>query len=94
MGAGDAVHAFTLSQGTRVRLSTEGSSYDTVLALVGDGCMAPDTCNVIGETAVAVPSSSEDVPSAIVLGELDDRIVRLNGDTTGMNGDFTQAHRK
>lgn len=34
----DVAYKFSLAQPTRVRISTEGSSFDTVMALVGDSC--------------------------------------------------------
>ncbi|MDD9942454.1 MAG: hypothetical protein OXU20_15555 [Myxococcales bacterium] len=38
--AGDAVYSFELSTPTRVQISSEGSSIDTVVALVGNTCSA------------------------------------------------------
>jgi len=64
--ADDAVHKFTLSQGTRVRISTSGSDYDTVVALVGDSCQggggggmgqAPLSENVGGGSSTAASGS-------------------------------------
>jgi len=39
----DVAYKFTLAQPTRVRISTEGSSFDTVIALVGDTCGGAST---------------------------------------------------
>jgi hypothetical protein len=52
----DVAYRFTLSQPTRVRVSTEGSAYDTVIGLVGDTCggtpsTPPTTTDTSGSTA-------------------------------------------
>ena len=54
----DVVHKFTLAQPTRVRVSAEGSSFDTVIALVGDTCggaasTPPPATDTSGSNAVS-----------------------------------------
>lgn len=53
----DVAYKFTLTQPTRVRLSTEGSAYDTVIALVGDTCG--------GSSSTPPPSTSTNSSTAV-----------------------------
>jgi hypothetical protein len=81
--ASDVAYTFTLSTPTRVRISTEGSSFDTVLGLY-DSLASP-----VGTGSVA--SSAESQGSAYNVGTLDGRIVQLTGNTSGMNANYSST---
>lgn len=79
-GANDAVYSFNLTQPTKVRLSTEGSSYDTVIGLFDN------SANPIGNTAVS--PTNEIQSSAYNAGTLNGRIFKLTGSTGSMKADI------
>jgi hypothetical protein len=79
-GANDAVYGFSLSTPTRVRISTEGSAYDTVLGLFDS------SANPIGQAMVA--PSNEVQTSAYHAGTLNGRIFALTGSTASMTADI------
>jgi hypothetical protein len=79
--AKDVVYSFTLSSPTRVRLSTEGSSFDTVLGLYDNGS------SPVG--SAAVPSTNELMSSAYAAGTVDAHIFNLAGTTAGMRADYS-----
>ncbi len=77
----DVVYSFSLSNPTRVRISSEGSSFDTVLALSDDGA------SPVGSQSV--PSSNDLQGTAFDAGTLDGHIFSLTGSTAGMNADYS-----
>lgn len=90
--ASDAAYAFSLSGNTRVRISTEGSSTDTVLALISDACAGnPAGCNYGTTGSGTVPGSAETAGTAYDIGALDGAAFTLTGDTTSMSADFSDG---
>jgi uncharacterized repeat protein (TIGR01451 family) len=82
----DVVHKFTLAQPTRVRISAEGSSFDTVLALVGDTC---------GGAASTPPASTDTGGSAAVSGAVHTFLAGslvIPMDTTYQNAGMLKAY--
>jgi hypothetical protein len=77
--ARDATYSFTLSMPTRVRLSTEGSSFDTVLALYD---------NLANPVATAAVTGNSLQANAYDTGTLDGRILKLTGTTSSMGADY------
>jgi hypothetical protein len=80
----DAAFNFTLSAPKRVRISSEGSSFDTVLALF-DGIDSP-------MPTLAVPATNERQASAFDIGTLDGQGYRLTGTTASMAADYFGAN--
>jgi hypothetical protein len=76
----DAAFNFSLSTAKRVRISSEGSSFDTVLALY-DGVDLP-------VPTTPVPATNERQASAFPIGNLDGQSYRLTGTTAGMAADY------
>jgi hypothetical protein len=79
----DAVYRFSLSKATRVRLSTVGSSFDTVLALTDGDFGSP--------LDVGVSSANEAQASAYDAGNVVGTWKRLLGTTLGMNANYRDA---
>ncbi|MDH5672854.1 MAG: hypothetical protein OEZ06_11940 [Myxococcales bacterium] len=79
----DMMFQFTVDSGTEVEISTEGSSFDTVIALFGDTVAAPTK-----PTPTTLDNLNELKLSAHDLGALDDSWAVVTGDTSGMADDF------
>lgn len=75
----DAFYSFTLSSPTRVRVSTEGSSFDTVLALYDDLTNPISTGSASGNDTQATSYNT---------GNLDGRILQINGSTAALAADY------
>jgi len=82
--APDAVYGFSLSQATRVRISTEGSSFPTVIALV-DGTGVYPTATAIS------PNNNEAQTSAKDIGEINDKAYAFTGSTSSMAANHTTS---
>jgi hypothetical protein len=81
--ANDVAYSFTLSTPTRVRISSEGSSFDTVLGLYDS------LANPVG--VATVPATNDAQPAAYNVGTLDGHIFQLTGSTTNMRADYPGA---
>lgn len=79
----DAVYRFSLSSPTRVRLSTAGTGFDTVLALADGDFGSP--------TDVSVAATNETQVTAYDAGQLVGGWKRLIGTTLGMNANYRDS---
>lgn len=79
----DAVYRFSLSEPTRIRVSSAGSAFDTVLALTDGDFGSP--------TDVSVAATNETQASAYDAGFLIGAWKRLFGTTLGMSANYRDA---
>ena len=86
--ATDVTYRFSLSQPTRVQLSTEGSTVDTTVALLSDQCSS-GSCALVGGFQATLPRSAENFGSAYDVGDLAGVSATLKGDTSAMVSNVT-----
>ena len=79
----DVVYKFSLNQPTRVRVSSEDSTLNGVLALTSDNGVYINTS--------AAGSAHETAATALHAGALDGRAFRYTGDTRSMRADYDNA---
>jgi hypothetical protein len=81
--ATDSVYSFTLTSPTRVRVSTEDTSFANVIALVDN--------NGDFITTIASANTNELDSSATDVGALDNKVVQYTGSTSGMVANYAQS---